>query len=139
MRSEVSWSYLSPRPMFFKNEEYDAHICFWNGIAMTRSYALIITGLVWNNIYPSQSMRTVAWDEFVKVYSLGVFEDYKWDNYVSTFKPSHHNYLMQLIGKNNPKILTDLAANYSPQTAFSWFLSDKEFILTKREQHEPTF
>ena len=131
MISELSWSMLDSRPVFARDERFDAHICFWNGIMMTRTYALIIVGSNWNNVFPTMSVKRAAWAEFVKLYGLGVFRDKDWDGYFDSARfDQHHLFLEKQINSENTQFLKSLKTKYSSKEALSWFMNSRELVLS---------
>lgn len=130
MRSEAAWSYLDPRPICVYDPKFDAHLVYWNGVAMTRSYALMIYSINWMNFYPPESQKFAAWKEYNKIYRSGGFLTRTWDHVVDTydhitFQPILANYL----NKKDPKFLYNLKSKFTAQEAFNWFLPSKELTV----------
>jgi len=135
MISEISWSMLDPRPVFAYNNRFDTHLCFWNGVIMTRTYALILVGLTWSNIPPTMSVKTAAWNEFIKLYGLGVFGDKDWSGYIDNARlDQHHTFLVSQINSGNPQFLSSLKTKYSAQQAFMWFMNSRELVLAEPQE-----
>lgn len=131
MRSEAAWSYLDPRPVCLYDPKYDAHLAFWNGVAMTRSYALMIYGTAWCNIYYPESQKKAAWDEYQTIYRSGGFGTRAWDSLLEN--KSHidfHNSLTSFIVKKDSKFFQKLKERYTAKEALAWFLPSKE-LTTK--------
>lgn len=131
MISEVSWSLLDPKPVLARVEKYDATLCFWNGVVTTKKYGLILQAGVWNNISPTVSMKHAAWSEFIRLYGLGAFGSYNWDNFfkIKATESTHHTYLASRITANNPQFFTNLKQQYSAAEALGWFMNNKQIIL----------
>lgn len=136
MRSEISWSYISDRPVFVYDTHYDAHLCYWNGVAMTRAYALIIIGSAFFGIFPSASQRAAAWKDYLRVYKSGAFATREWDDIVHgnnyNFEYNFHQRLMNWITKSNSKFFVELRNKYTPQQALSWLKSSSELVANDR-------
>lgn len=129
MISELSWSLLDPKPLMVYNKKFDAHICCWNGVLMTRTYALIVVAYQWNNIMPSQAISHAAWKEFVKLYSLGVFGDVDWDHYIEqTQYNTHHTYLIRQLNADNANFV-NLKKQYTAPQALSWFMNTRQIVI----------
>ena len=127
MRSEVAWSYLDPKPMCLYDPKYDAHLVFWNGIAMTKSYALMIYGTLWCNIYYPESQKIAAWDEYQKIYRSGGFGTRDWDSLLE--RKSHLDFvntLVNFIAIKDTNFFKKLKENYTAKEALSWFMPSKE-------------
>lgn len=131
MRSEAAWSYLDPKPICIYDPKYDAHLVYWNGVGMTRSYALMIYSSVWMQLYFPDSAKKVAWEEFNKIYRSGAFSTRAWDHTIDSKDWSNfHNLLIKFISKKDPNFFTQLKAKYSPDQAISWFLPSKEIQVS---------
>ena len=127
MRSEASWSCISDRPVFLYDPHYDIHLCYWNGVAMTRSHALIIIGLIFFGIYPAKSQREEAWHEFNRAYSSGAFATRVWDDLLHDMEEyTFHSRLINWITRSNSKFFSEMKDRYTPQEVLAWCTSDKE-------------
>lgn len=129
MRSEAAWSYLDPKPICLYDPKYDAHLAYWNGIAMTRTYALMIYSTTWLQIYPTDTQRQAAFDEYNRIYRMGGFGTRAWDTQIGN--RSYHgfyNYLASLICKKDSKFLTNLKEQYHAKQALGWFMPGKELV-----------
>ena len=130
MRSEASWSLLDPRPVCFYDQEYDAHLVYWNGVLMTRTYAVMIYSNLWLNMYATRSMKKSAWEEYNRVYRSGGFRTREWDSIVDSFDENNfHNQLINFINKgkkHSDLFLNRLRSQYTAQEALSWFFPGKE-------------
>ena len=127
MRSETAWSYLDPKPVCLYDPKFDAHLVYWNGIGMTRSYALIIYCIAWMNSYPPESQKQAAWIEYNRIYRLGGFQTRAWDRIIDSYDHSNfHSALTSYISKKNPKFLYDLKDKFTAKEAFEWFMPSKE-------------
>lgn len=126
MRSECSWSLLSDRPVIFYDEHYDAHLCYWNGVGMTKTYALLIVSSGFFNMHPNDSQKMHAWNEYERVYRAGAFHTKDWDTLLEWTAPASamHGYLQSLITKNDQYFLKNLRDKYTPQQALGWFSRD---------------
>lgn len=134
MYTEASWSRITDTPVFLYDELYDARLCFWNGVPMTRTMAQIIIAMNWYNIFPGKKTAELAYDEYRKFQELEIIsKDLKSMTYNKT------NLVYFLIGEITGKATLfddDLYVNkYSPQEAFSWLLKENE-IVVKRDRNE---
>lgn len=129
MRTELAWSLIDQKPVFLYDPEYDAHLVFWNGVAMTRSYALLIYSKVWCEIYPSPSQKSTAWREYIQVYRSGAFKTKAWDNLILNYHPDVMiNQFISFLVMNDPKFLIKLKEKYTAKEALSWFLPSRELV-----------
>lgn len=129
MHSEAAWSHIAPTPVFVYDPEYDAYLCFWNGVAMTRTYALIIYSWHWLNIMPSYSQREVAMDEFSRLYRAGAFRTREWDEVVDRENwISYHTLLSKLIDTDNTFFPT-LVKQYNAKQMLEYFKYNRETIV----------
>lgn len=128
MRTELAWSLIDQKPVFLYDPEYDAHLVFWNGVAMTRSYALLIYSKVWCEIYPSPSQKHAAWNEYLKIYRSGGFKTKTWDVIVRYDHDVMTNRFISFLTKNDPKFLIKLKEKYTAKEALSWFLPSRELV-----------
>lgn len=136
MRSESSWSFISPVPFNLYVPECDGHLTYWNGIAMTRTYALMIYGLVWMSIYPTESQKKEAWKEYIRIYKSNGFLTQAWDNIlISTSYQTFHNHLIRYINSKDQDFFVKLKNKYTPNEALLWFLPSKE-IESKNENRK---
>lgn len=127
MRSEVAWSYLDPKPMCLYDPKYDAHLVFWNGIAMTRSYALMIYGTIWCNIYYPDSQKFAAWEDYQRIYRSGGFGTRAWDTLLDKkFHTEMIPTLTRYIAKGDATFFAKLKEKYTAKEAMTWFMPSKE-------------
>jgi hypothetical protein len=127
MRSEAAWSYLDPKPICLYDSKYDAHLVYWNGIATTRSIALLIYSQVWTKMHPTESQRLAAFEDFIRIYRAGGFGTRAWDRQINSRDYySFYTYISQLITAKDGKFLLRLQEQYSPQEALAWFMPSKE-------------
>lgn len=141
MIPEIAWTLLDDKPLFFRTSTNDAILCRWNGILMTKTYALIIQSMTWNKTFPSDSVKQAAWKEFTKLYGLGVFLGADWDDYISNNDfNSHHTFLITQMCKEQHDFLNKLSVKYTPQQALSWFMSARTVTINAPTmKHEPAF
>lgn len=131
MRSEAAWSHLDPKPICLYDPRYDAHLTYWNGVATTRSIALLIYAQIWTKMFPSESQRLAAFEDFLRIYRAGGFGTRAWDKQVNSRTAySFHTYVCGLINAKDPNFLSRLEEKYTPQEALAWFMPSKE--LTAR-------
>jgi hypothetical protein len=131
MRSEAAWSYLDPKPICLYDPKYDAHLVYWNGIATTKSIALMIYAQVWTKMYPTESQRQAAFEDFNRIYKAGGFGTRAWDQQINARGYySFYDYISKLIAAKDSKFFNKLREQYSPQEALAWFMPSKE--LTSR-------
>lgn len=129
MRSDAAWSLLDPRPHFIYYPKYDAHIVYWNGIAMTKAYALMIYSSYWLKSYSTRSQKLAAAREYKKIYLAGGFGHQNWDQIIEEKLPyGMVNYLVKEICRNSPKFLIDLVDRYTAAEALNWFMTHREHI-----------
>lgn len=130
MRSETAWSILSPVPHNFYFEDTDSHITFWNGVAMTQTYARLIVAQIWMNMFFTESVKEQAWLEFNRIYRSNGFKTKDWDKIIENCNfDDFPNKLIKFLTKSNKNFLRDLREKYSPQEALSWFLPSKENVV----------
>jgi hypothetical protein len=126
----LAWSLIDPRPIFFYHPRSDSHLVFWQGIMMTRDYALMITGREWRLNRINLKMHRNAYAEFIRAYRLAAFGSQHWDSIIAEKNPHGYYALLQkLLLKRNPNLLTDLAKQYTVKQALEWFRSDNEQVL----------
>lgn len=134
MLSEATWSFLDPKPLQVYYPKYGAHLTFWNGVATTRTYALMIFSSIWLNNFPTHSQKDAAWDEFVQLYKMGCFGTRSWDGLLlNHIDPSNFpNVLSRMINKNsqNPMFLSSLKETHDAKTALTWFMPSKEITAS---------
>lgn len=127
MRSEAAWSYISPIPIQIYDKKFDAHLVFWNGVAMTRTYALLIYSQLWLNIYPTLSLKKAAYEEYDKIYRAGGFHTRDWDSLLGMiFDYNLQTHLIRFLNNKDSKFLTKLTEQYSSKDALNWFVPSKE-------------
>lgn len=127
MRSEAAWSYLDPKPLCVYDPKHDAHLVFWNGIVMTRSYALMIYGTAWCSIYYPESQKIAAWKEYQRIYRSGGFDHRSWDGLLE--RKSYHDFTNSLINfmvMKDKTFFIKLKEKYTAKEALSWFMPSKE-------------
>ena len=131
MYSEAAWSLIDNRPIFLYVESRDAHVCYWNGVAITRTYALLIYYTQWLNLYPTESMKMPAWCEFQRLERMNIFGNgQRWVEvmYYQT-SANFHLTLTQLIsGGNSNSFFDDMRQKHSASSAILWFHPDREII-----------
>ncbi len=129
MRSEAAWSYLDARPVHLYDPKFDAHLTYWNGVAMTKTYALIIYSLVWLKTNPTITMKKFAWEEYNRIYRSGGFNTREWDSILNNiYNYNFHNHLIQFILKKDSKFFNRLSEQYTAKQALEWFYPSKELI-----------
>ena len=130
-----SWSVLTKLPVPVYVEPYDAHLVYWNGVATTRTYAMLIIMTTWSNMYHTYSVKESAWKEFNRIYRLGAFGHYDWNDRIAG--NNHHSmpsYIKNLIDKGD-SFIEGLRNGYSPSEALGWLTPDNSKILSG-ELHE---
>lgn len=125
-RSQLTWSKLTPTPVCAYHVRSDAHLVYWNGVAMVRASALIITASVWGLSYPSPKMHASAYEEFKRACMLEAFGKVKWRSTELSDARSYHMRLTKWINKENSRFLKDLESGYSLREALEWFHSENE-------------
>lgn len=122
MKSELMWSKLSPTPIVSYDQHTDSYLCCWNGVVMTRTYALLITSIVWFECYSTETVKMAAYNEYLKAYKSNAFQTKEWD--IILQNNNHHNmvsYLTSLIVMDDREFLKNLKIQYTPQQALNWF------------------
>lgn len=123
-----AWSMIDPRPGFYYHPRSDTHLCYWQGVAMVRSHALMIVAGAWEMMYLNDRMRNAAYDEFKRACRLGAFGNVDWLSY-SEGAYGYHARLVRWLTKRNPNLLTQLRDDYTIKHALEWFRSDNEQVL----------
>ena len=138
LNAALNWSYLSPKPIFVHHKKYDAHLVFWNGIVITKTYATMIIASKWMNIFFGNSQKEAAWDEYNRLYRLGAFGHHKWDAILNRHSSSSMlNYLTTLVAFNKTEEFdvvmkpefSRLTIQYSPAEAMEWALQSNETVI----------
>lgn len=124
------WSTMVPHPLCYYDEHYDAHMVAWNGVVMTRSYAMLLVSSIWMHMYPANSQKEAVLSEFVRLLGCGAFE------YTGS-TGSHYDVMSHLKWKliNNDKnsnYITNMRVKYSAKEAFSWFMPERERTLVRQ-------
>jgi hypothetical protein len=125
-----AWSLIDQRPIFFYHPRSDAHLVFWQGIMMTRDYALMITGREWRLNKISLKMHRNAYAELIRAYRLEAFGHQQWDAILN--EVDHRRYyglIRRFLLSRNPNLLTDLKKQYTVKQALEWFQADNEQVL----------
>lgn len=124
-QEQLSWSILDPKPNFYIHVPSNSHICYWQGIAMTRNQALMILLCQWNQAWPSPDVKKVEWANFRRAYAMGAFGGVHWrlEDFNET---SHFNRLIAWVQRDNSNLLTQLGESYSFQQALEWLLDEAE-------------
>ncbi len=78
MRSELSWSLLTPKPIHLYLKQHGEYITFWNGIQMPYSAALCV-GLELIGLWPSPEMKEKIHETYRRLYYTGAFQNRNWD------------------------------------------------------------
>jgi len=132
---QAFWSLISPTPFNMYVESHDAHLTYWNGVAMTQTYARMITGTIWFNLYYDESSKLAAFNEYNNKYRSGAFKHRAWDNIVDT---KEHNSMLTALTKylvmKDTVFLINLRKQYTPQQALAWFLPSKEYVCEQTHQ-----
>ena len=123
----IAWSKMDPRPNFYYHKRSDTVICYWQGVSMTQTQALLIVSNFWNLTYPNPIMKQLSFKEFHNAYLLGAFAHRNWDFTVhnSDFQREHISKLIQWLNKSNPNLKTDLLNTYTIKQALGWFTQDR--------------
>lgn len=125
MHSEAMWSNLDDRPVFVFDPAYNAHLCYWSGIAMTRSFAAIIIGQEFWGILPTRSVVEAAWQEHARLCLAGAYGDVKWHDALYNNKLNFHRYLQRCIKSRDENLFERLTRRYTPEEALLWLLSER--------------
>lgn len=120
LESAQAWSLIDKKPVSVYSTKYDAHLVYWNGIAMTRTYALLIISTEWMKMYHTASVKEAAWKEYNRLYRLGAFGHYDWDATIS--RVSFHSFIGYLTNQitKNDTMIDELLLLYTPQDALMW-------------------
>ena len=126
MRTETSWSFISPTPLLFHDQKTNIDLCFWNGVGITRNYGRMLTGTIWCNIYYPITVKKAAWDEYKRAYLANAFLTTAWDDVLDNFNESSFlTFIPKLICKKDTQFFKRLKDKYSAQEAMSWFEKDR--------------
>lgn len=127
--SEKAWTFLDPKPIVIYESKYDTYICYWNGVGLTRSYALMIWAEIWCSVYSGQSAKDVAFKEFEKLYKSNGFEHKNWDDSLSKHNSnSYYSFIKHLITKSDIYFFKKLKDNYSAKEVLGWFDPNKTIV-----------
>lgn len=130
LEAEQAWSIIGNKPVSVYIPKYDAHLVYWYGVAMTRSYALLLISTCWMKMYHSSSVKEAAWNDYNRVYRLGAFGHHDWDKTITT--TSYHEFpgfLMKMLNRKSNGNIKNLIENYSAQEATLWLDTETEKIL----------
>lgn len=108
MRTEASWSLLTPKPIVLYSKKLDKHIVYWYGVGMSHGEALLLAGITMG-IYPSPKMKAETYYEFETIYLSNGFKTRSWDKLSCMDPYAHLGYLSRIVydaraGGNYPKI-----------------------------------
>lgn len=134
MRDDCAWSLLDPRPLVIYDSTWDAHLCFWNGVGMTRSSALLIYSQMWLNSYAALSARTAAYDEYKRLYLAGAFHTTDWDKTLYLTPAMLHSRLISLICKKDQNFFENLSSKWTAPQALQWFSNSRVKSSTRPHQ-----
>ena len=113
-------SLLGPRPVFWRDDQFDEIFCAWNGIIMTQKHALMVAGELFWNQSPTPEMKRQADRDLVVLYNAGAFSNTdKWHFIIKdkTVNGTMHSWYKRKI---NPVIQRYLKET-QPQEVYSWF------------------
>lgn len=116
-----AWSLLSKTPVIVYNEPHNVHLVYWNGVSMTKTYAMLIISTLWLKIWHISSIKEAAWEEYNRAYRAGAFGHREWDDILKKY--SHNDmprYFIHAINKNDEKFLFSLTETYTPAQAMEW-------------------
>lgn len=127
-QSVYAWSILCPTPIYCYDEATCSDIVYWQGIAMTRVYALMLVQEHWALSYATPTMKECAFKQFKQYYYSGAFGDVNWERTMNNI--DHNDYLSRLrkwIVNNNPNLFIELTKNYSFKEAMMWLAKPEVF------------
>jgi len=120
-QSVYAWSILSPTPIYCYDEETCSDIVYWQGIIMTRVYALMLIQENWAQSYSTPTMKDSAFKQFKQYYYSGAFGDVNWDRTIYNTDPTDYlSRLRKWVLKNNNNLFIELTQTYSFKEAMLW-------------------
>ena len=127
MREDLlNWSRMDPRPNFYYHARSNTVVCYWQGIVMTQTQALLVVSGAWGLTYPTPAMKQQVFDEFMRAYYLGAFGNPSWSSMIDSLDPaSHQSILIRWLHRNNDNLFKDLTNTYTIQEALGWFTKDR--------------
>ena len=124
IESAVVWSTMVNYPLCYYDSHYDAHMCAWNGVVMTRSLAMLIVTGQWMNLFPNTSQKDAVEAEYRRLIKLGALKSdmiSENDTYIEITRS-----LKYKLHNGSKKFFNDLLDKYSSKEAMSWFLPQAE-------------
>ena len=126
----ISWSLIAPTPQCYYHVKSRSHIVYWQGIAMTRSHAMMIVQEAWLSSYASPTMKEEAYNQLKRAYLLGAFGHVPWGYTIQHMDANTHlSQLRKWIKRQNPVLLGNLTRDHSIKTAMGWFTKDYETMI----------
>lgn len=127
--SEILWSSLSNVPIFVYDEEYDFHICFWNGHIISKSCAIVIISKLYLDISPSEQQQIVVMKDMLKLYKIFNMK------FKSEFEPHVHNTIiteiMSDISSNDENFFANLINHYDFKHALRWLIKSRDKVYNE--------
>lgn len=114
MRSEQSWSLLTPKPVLVYLSKLDEYIVYWNGIVMPHSMALCMS-MEYFGVWPSPEMKTALEKNYERIYYANGFDTRAWDSRVSS--SPIYPYLKRIMKDHLSKTME----NRTAQETLDWF------------------
>jgi hypothetical protein len=135
MRTETSWSFISPTPLIFHDSKTNTDLCFWNGVGITRNYGRMLVGTLWCSIYYPITVKKAAWEEYKRAYLANAFLTTAWDGIIDNYdEVSFLTFIPRLICKKDQQFFSRLKDRYSPEEAFAWF--EKKHLIDMSDPEE---
>ena len=119
-QSVYAWSILSPTPIYCYDEATASDIVYWQGMVMTRVYALMLIQEWWAQSYATPTMKVCAFKQFKQYYNSGAFGNVKWQSMDNTDPTDHMTKMRKWILKQNANLFTELTQTYSFKEAMLW-------------------
>lgn len=121
------WSTMVNHPLCYYDPHYDAHMCAWSGVIMTRTFAMLIVSANWMNMFPNDSQKSAAEREFHRLVALGALN---WPDDAPTY---YHvmNKLTHSLNNNPQSGFNQAKERLGAKKAMAWFLPQAEKTLDR--------
>lgn len=124
---ESAWSLITDTPVFLHDTAYDIHYCYWHGVQLTRSYAILIISDEFLKIYPSKFATIHAYNEYHELCKRELVLNKLKKHY------DYRTWYLKLKEDINNKVSFNILINaYTPQHAMRWLLQEYE-VKTNNE------
>lgn len=131
IESARSWSMITDTPVFVYVRQHDAHVCYWNGIPMTRKHAQRIICENWLKLYQAKHVYEEIYAEYSRLRSVSTlpFSSNEHYDYTSVGAMLWLSITNQTTHAPDFDLMEPLVKKYSSQTALQWLLQDAELVL----------